>query len=193
MGEGPIGSNGACSTLCWFSVTPSATHKQSGPFWCWFLSGWVCVSSRPLWVSPKNSPVRLGVSPASAATLTGVFNQWFEALFPSAGALGCEACFAPPQFLLVYLCMNVGLLCPPATAWRDPPAAPCQPAAALTTLLYNCHLAGSSSHHLVTSPLCLVAHLRPSYQSGWMFLLYLLGCWTSIQFDFLSVLVVFCF
>ena len=26
-----------------------------------------------------------------------------------------------------------------------------------------------------------------------MFLLYLLGCWTSIQFDFLSVLVVFCF
>ena len=26
-----------------------------------------------------------------------------------------------------------------------------------------------------------------------MFLLYLLGCWTSIEFDFLSVLVVFCF
>ena len=34
----------------------------------------------------------------------------------------------------------------------------------------------------------------PSYQSGRMFLLYLLGCRTSVQFDFLSVLVVlFCF
>ena len=34
------------------------------------------------WVSPTNSPVRLGVSPAAASTLTGVFNQRFEALFP---------------------------------------------------------------------------------------------------------------
>ena len=51
------------------------------------------------------------------------------------------------------------------------------------------HLAGSASCH-VASP---AARLHPSYQSGWMFLLYLLGCWTSIQFDFLSVLVVFCF
>ena len=37
------------------------------------------------------------------------------------------------------------------------------------------------------------ACLRPSYQSGLMFLLYLLGCWTSMWLDFLSVLVVFCF
>ena len=29
-------------------------------------------------------------------------------------------------------------------------------------------LAGSTSHHLVTSPLCLTAHLRPSYWSEWM-------------------------
>ena len=44
------------------------------------------------------SLVRLGVSPA-ASTPTGVFTQRFEALFPSAGALGCVVCFAPPQFL----------------------------------------------------------------------------------------------
>ena len=37
------------------------------------------------------------------------------------------------------------------------------------------------------------ARLHPSYRYGWMFLLYLLGCQTSIQFDFLSVLDVFCF
>ena len=115
-GRGLIGSNGTCSTLCRFSVTPSTTHNQIGRFWCWFPSGWVCVCSRPLWVSPMNSPVMLGVSPAAASTPTGVFNQWFEALFPLAGALGCEVCFAPPSFLLVYLCVNVGPQGLPATA-----------------------------------------------------------------------------
>ena len=54
------------------------------------------------------SPMRLGVSPAAASTHMGVFNQWFEALFPQAGALGCAVCLAPTPFLLVYLCMNVG-------------------------------------------------------------------------------------
>ena len=68
MGEGPRGSNGACSTLHWISVTPSATHNQIGPLWCWFLSGWACACPRPLWVSPTTSPVRLGVSPAAAPT-----------------------------------------------------------------------------------------------------------------------------
>ena len=52
--------------------------------------------------------MRLGVSPAATSTPTGVFNQRFEALFPLAGALGCTVCFAPPPFLLVYLCVDVG-------------------------------------------------------------------------------------
>ena len=39
--------------------------------------------------------MRLGISPAAAPTLTGVFNQRFEALFPSAGALACTVCFDP--------------------------------------------------------------------------------------------------
>ena len=46
----------------------------------------------------------------------GVFNQQFEALFPCAGALGCPVCSAPPLFLLVYLCANVGPQSLPATA-----------------------------------------------------------------------------
>ena len=61
------------------------------------------------------SPVSLGVSPAAASTPTGVFNQRFEALCPCAGAVGCAVCFAPPPFLLVYLCTNVGLQGLPAT------------------------------------------------------------------------------
>ena len=62
-----------------------------------------------------NSPVRLEVSPIAAFTPTGVFNQRFEALFPCAGARGCMVFFAPPPFLLVYLCGNVGLQDLPAT------------------------------------------------------------------------------
>ena len=57
----------ALAPLCQTSLTPSATHNQIGPFWCCFPSRWVCVCSRPLWVSPRNSPVRLGVSPAAAS------------------------------------------------------------------------------------------------------------------------------
>ena len=68
--------------------------------------------------------MRLGVSPAAAPTPTGVFNQRFEALFPCAGALGCVVCFAPPLFLLVYLCTNVGPQGLPATTlWGLPAAA----------------------------------------------------------------------
>ena len=94
-----MGSNGTCSTLCQFSVTPSTTHKQIGPFWCCFLSGWVCVHSRTLWVSLTNSTVKLGVYPAAASTPRGVFNQWFEALFPYAGTLGCAVCHRVYQLL----------------------------------------------------------------------------------------------
>ena len=81
--EGPRGNTATCSALVLLSVTPSATHNQIGPLWCWFPSGWACAHFRPLWVSPTNSPVRLGVSPAAAPTPTGVFNLRFEALFPA--------------------------------------------------------------------------------------------------------------
>ena len=78
-----------------------------------------------------NSPVRLGVSSAAASTPTGVFNQRFEALFPWAGALGCAVWFAPPKFLPVYLCGNVGPQgLPPPTLWG-------LLAAAWPTLFYN--------------------------------------------------------
>ena len=83
MGEGPRGSNGARSTLHWTSIFHSATHNQTGPLWCWLPSGWACAHSRPLWVSPTTSPMRLGVSPAAAPTPMGVFTQRFEALFPT--------------------------------------------------------------------------------------------------------------
>ena len=106
MGEGPRGSNGACSTLHWISVTPSATHNQIGPLWCWFPSGWACARPTPLWVSPMTSPVRLGVSPAAAPVPRDVFNLRFECLFPCAGALGCAVCFVP-RCLSRFICARM--------------------------------------------------------------------------------------
>ena len=146
MGEGPGGNSAACSALCLFSVTSPNTHKQIGPFWCWFLGGWVCVRSRPLWVSPVNSPVRLGISPTAAPTPTSVFSQRFEALFPWAGTLGCEVCLALQLFLPVYLHLNVGPPSTPADFWPTP----------------------VSSRHLATGPLhpgCLSPPLLPVWMT----------------------------
>ena len=94
------------------------------------------------------------------------------------GALGCAVC-APPPFLPVYLCTNVGpqgLLAVALPAEFVPQSATSLGPAALSEVLS-----------------ALAACLRPSYRCGWMFLLYILGCRTFVQFDFLSVLVVFLF
>ena len=90
--------------------------------------------------------MRLGVSPAAAPTPRGVFNQRFEALFPCAGALGCAVCFAPPLFLPVYLCMNVGPQGLPATLW---------------------HLLAAAWHALFHNPPpCWVHQLQPCCESS---------------------------
>ena len=65
-----------------------------------------------------NSPGRLGVSPTAASTPTGVSNQWFEALFPHTGTLGCVVCVAPQLLLHT----NVGPPGLPASALPGPPA-----------------------------------------------------------------------
>ena len=174
VGEGLRGSNGARSPLHQTSIFHSATHNQTGPLWCWFLSGWACAHSRPLWVSPTTSPVRLGVSPAAAPTPSGVFNQRFEALFPRAGALGCVVCFAP--------CRLSGLSvreCGAAGSASGQTACPVRP---------TLHQSRSHHHHL--SP------LRPGCPSPpllpvWMNVYFLFPwCRTSLPFEFLSVLVV---
>ena len=150
VGEGPRGSNGSRSTLHRTPNFHSATHNQTGPLWCWFPSGWACAHSRPLWVSPMTSPVRLGVSPAAAPTPTGVFNQRIEALFPQAGALGCAVCFAPHHLsgLSVRECGTAG-------------SASGQTACPVCPTLFQ-----SRSRHGHASPLCPGARLCPSYWSG---------------------------
>ena len=162
VGERPRGSNGACSTLHRISATPSATHNQTGPLWCWFPSGWACARPRPLWVSPRTSPVRLGVSPAAAPTPTGIFNQRFEALFTSAGALGCVVCFTPHHLSWLIngqMWGHRGVL--PTTL-----PAPFSATLSLTLLVYlcECRAAGSASGQ-TACPVCPTLHQSRSRHS----------------------------
>ena len=84
----------------------------------------MCACSRPLWVSPMNSPVRLGVSPTAASTPTGVYSQRFEALFPlgwNSGLYSLSRFTVVPPSLSAYecgttwstsRCLAVSPLCP---------------------------------------------------------------------------------
>ena len=159
LGEGPRGSNGARSTLHRTPIFHSATHNQTGPLWCWFPSGWACARSRPLWVSPVTSPVRLGVSPAATPTPTGIFNPRFEALFPRAGDLGYVVCFAPHRWSGLSVCE-----CGAVGSASGQTACPVSPT-----------LCWSRSQQGHARPLRPGARLHPPYQSGCVFLFYLLG------------------
>ena len=76
LGRSARGNSDAWWALTWLSVTSPAIHKQVWPFWCWFPGGWVYVRSRILWVSPMNSPVRLGAS-LTATAPTDFYSQRF--------------------------------------------------------------------------------------------------------------------
>ena len=174
VGEGPRGSNGARSTLHRISATPSATHNHIGALWCWFPSGWACACSRPLWVSPTTSSVRVGVSPAAAPTPTGVFNQRFEALFPCTGALGCVVCFAPRLHpgLSVRECGATGS----ASGQTACPFVP-----------HSASLGPTMATRVLSAPGCPSPPLLPV----WMNVYFLFPwCRTPLPFNFLSVLVV---
>ena len=142
VGEGPRGSNGTRLTLLRLSIFHSDTHNQTGPLWCWFPSGWACARPRPLWVSPTTSPVRLGVSPAAAPTPTGVFNQRFEALFPTCGSPGLCGLLRSPQFVR-FICVQMWCLGVLPTTLPAPFSATLSPA--LSVYLHECGVTGSAS------------------------------------------------
>ena len=158
----------------------------------------------PLWVSPMNSPVRLGVSLAATPTPTGVFNQRFEALFPHAGALGCSVCFTPrlSSRLSVLKCGAMGS----ATCHNACPILCHSESGPLGLSVCKCRATGSASGQ-TAGPVCPTLRQSPSRHSNasplcpscpsppllpvWMNV-YFLSPWcpTSLPLDFLLVLVV---
>ena len=112
-GRGQEGTMSFAQPLTGFQSLPSLPTIKSGP-----SGADSCVREFVYILGPCvplqwTSPVRLRLSPAAASTPTGVFSQWFEALSPCAGALGCAVCHPVHQLL------------------------PRWPAAALHTLLHN--------------------------------------------------------
>ena len=88
--------------LAWLSASfPSLPLLQGpssrvGPSGADSPGGWVCGHFRTPWVSTMNSPVRLGVSPATATPPSPDFLvRGFEAFFPRTGTLGCAVCLPP--------------------------------------------------------------------------------------------------
>ena len=138
--RGPKGNNATCWAFDQLSVTSSTSHKQIGLSWCWFPGGWVCVHPRTLWVSPTNSPVRLGVPPTTT-TSTDFCSQRFWGFISLHWNPGLHGLSHSP-------------VVPPGLSQHKRSG---------TARFMSCCLAAS--------PLCLAAHLCPSYWSGWMFLL----------------------
>ena len=158
-----------------FSSLPGSRHYPSYPqtnwaLWCWFPGGWLCVRSRTLWVSPRNSPVRLGVPPTTS-TPTGFFSQRFWGF--------------------IFWHWNHVL--------HDLSHSPVVPH---SLSICKCGTAHSTNHHLAHPSLPATALLQVF--SAWLPIsvpatsldecfFQFLGCQISIQFNFLAVLVIFCF
>ena len=180
MGEGPRGNNGSCSTLHRITVTRCATHNQTGPLWCWFPSGWAYAHSRPLWVSPTTSPVRLQVSPAAAPTPAGAFSfRGLRLYFPELEPWVTQSA-SLPAVRQVYLWANVVLQ--GATRHSACPTLRHSESGPLGLSVRECGVAGSASaqtacaicptlrqsqsRHGHWSPLRPGARFRPSYRCG---------------------------
>ena len=93
-----------------FQSLPLLPMSKVGPSGTDFhVVGFVCIS-------PMNSPVKLGVSPAAASTPKWFSISGLRLYFPGLEPWGCTVCFTPHLFLLVYLHLNVGPPGPPATS-----------------------------------------------------------------------------
>ena len=83
---------------------PVFSHSLRSPQSNWaplvLIPEWVglCTFWDPVGLSNELS-CEAGIFSCCSSTPTGVFNQWFEALFPCAGALGCTVCHLVHQLL----------------------------------------------------------------------------------------------
>ena len=100
---------------------------------------------------------------------------------------GWEFLLLPPQPPRVFSIRGLRLYFPALEPWVIVSASSSAACPVLSTICQS--LCPAQATQVLSAQ---AASLCPSFQSGWTSLFYLLGCWTSIQFDFLSVLF-FCF
>ena len=147
--RGLRGKNATCLALGWLSVTSPGTHKQIGPFWCWFPGEGVCVCSGPLGSLQRTLlwgwEFLLLLQP-----LKGVFMSGLRLYFPELEPWVAQSALLPQhssQFIYKWM-------------W-DHGVCLLQPGLPHSTIH---HLTGSSSRHLATSPVhpgCPSPPLRP--------------------------------
>ena len=135
-------------------------------------------------------------------TPTGVFNQRFEALFPCTGALGWAVCFAARRLsgLSVCECGAEGATCRSARpVLRHSESGPLGLSAGMCDRRVcqwsDCLLCLSHTPPVWVPPRQRESSLprcpSPPLLQVWMNVYFLFPwCWTSLPFDFLSVLVV---
>ena len=94
-GRHPTGNNAACLALSWLAFSHFPHYPQANWAALLLTPSWVHLrTSGTLWVSPMNSPVRLGVPPT--AIPPQVFTvRGFNGVLPHAGTLSGEVCLAP--------------------------------------------------------------------------------------------------
>ena len=110
-----------------FQSIPWLPTIELGPSGADSPGGWACVHSRTLWVSPTNSPVRLGVSPATV-TLTGFSVRGLRLYFPP-GTLGCGSVLLPSsssRFIRMQMWDHL-VSQPPPRHKSSPPSCPAPP------------------------------------------------------------------
>ena len=151
------------------SVTSLASHKQILPFQMLMNRQGACVCSRIPWASSTDSPVRLGVCP-TATPPQDFTARGLETLVSCAGTLGCVVCLAPQLFLLAQPQVNVGYLSLQATT--------------LPSLVGQLPCCASSLPRLPNCP--TPTNLDACFFFNFWF-------WTSMQFDFLEIWLVFVF
>ena len=106
-GRGLRGNKMALAPLsACFQSLPLLPTIKLGPSGADFPGGWVCVLSRTSWVSPGNSPVRLGLSPTTS-TPTGFYRQSFWGFIfphqnPGLCGLSCSPVVPPSLFACKY-------------------------------------------------------------------------------------------
>ena len=147
----------------------SLCYPQSNwALWCWLLSGWACAHSRPLWVSPTTSLVRLGVSPAAAPTPMAFSIRGLRFYFPA---------LEPWVTWSALLPAFIQFICAPMWGCRD-----CLRRSSHTPPVSVLPQPRESSPPRCPSPLLLPVWMNVYFLFPW--------CRTSLLFDFLSVLVV---
>ena len=106
-----------CRLLSGLSFTSPVTHKQIGPFWCWFQVGGFLYVLGPC--GSLQQTLLWGWEFFPLPQSPQVFSvRGFEALFPYPGTPRFVVCLAPQLFLPVYPHTNVGLPSLTATAFR---------------------------------------------------------------------------